>query len=671
VSDHQASYPIATMCRLLGVSPSGYYAWAKRPRSRRAQTDEALLAEIRIAHEVSRGTYGAPRVHAELAAKGLRAGRKRVARLMARDGLAGVSRRKFITTTVKGGNRQAPDLVERNFTAPALDQLWVADITYVPTWAGFLYLAVVLDACSRRIVGWSMATTLATQLVLGALNMALAVRRPRGVIHHSDQGSQLELKWSSQHLEGEVAMTRHRRHSDRSGRAPLFSPGRPVVAGRDEQRRFWAAIAAGMASEDAALKAGMSQAVGTRLFRKAGGMPPAMFRRSAKPLSGRYLSFAEREEIALLRVQGCSGREVARRLGRAASTISRELRRNAATRSGGLAYRATTAQWHAERSARRPKQAKLALNTALRTYVEERLAGVVVAPGGAAVSGPAVHWRGRRHGPRKPRRWARAWSPEQIARRLPVDFPDNETMRISHETIYQALFVQSRGALRRELTACLRTGRALRIPRARTRGRGKTFISSEIMISKRPAEAADRAVPGHWEGDLIVGLGSSAIGTLVERKTRFTLLLHLPRMNDHGHEARVKNGPALAGHGADAVCEAITRTITILPAQLRRSLTWDQGAEMAQHARLKIDAGIQVYFCDPHSPWQRGTNENTNGLLRQYFPKGTDLSLHSADEIAAVAAALNARPRKTLAWKTPAEALDQLFTSAMPSGARN
>ncbi len=169
-----------------------------------------------------------------------------------------------------------------------------------------------------------------------------------------------------------------------------------------------------------------------------------------------------------------------------------------------------------------------------------------------------------------------------------------------------------------------------------------------------------------------MGLGSSAIGTLVERKTRFTLLLHLPRMStDHGHEARVKNGPALAGLGADAVCEAITRTITILPAQLRRSLTWDQGAEMAQHARLKIDAGIQVYFCDPHSPWQRGTNENTNGLLRQYFPKGTDLSLHSADEIAAVAAALNARPRKTLAWKTPAEALDQLFTSAMLSGAQN
>src|SRR6201989_477245 len=199
-------------------------------------------------------------------------------------------------------------------------------------------------------------------------------------------------------LKGGVAMRKHRRLSDRSGRAPLFSPGRPVVAGRDEQRRFWAAIAVGMASEDAALEAGMPRAVGTRWFRKAGGMPPAMFRRSAKPLSGRYLSFAEREEIALLRVQGCSMREVARRLGRAASTISRELRRNAATRSGGLEYRATTAQWHAERSARRSRQAKLALNAALRTYVEERLAGGVVAPGGASVSGPAVHWKGRRHG---------------------------------------------------------------------------------------------------------------------------------------------------------------------------------------------------------------------------------------------------------------------------------
>jgi transposase-like protein len=271
-------------------------------------------------------------------------------------------------------------------------------------------------------------------------------------------------------------MTGRRRRSDRSGRAPLFSPGRPVLAGRDQQRRFWAAIAAGMASEDAAVQAGMSQAVGTRLFRKAGGMPPAMFRPSAKPLSGRYLSFAEREEIALLRVQGCSMREVARRLGRTASTISRELRRNAATRSGGLEYRATTAQWHADRSARRPKQAKLALNAALRTYVEERLAGFVVARSGSPVPGPAVRWKGRRHGPRQYRRWANAWSPEQIARRLPVDFPDDETMRISHEAIYQALFVQSRGALRRELTAyragvadtesaCARAGQDLHLSR--------------------------------------------------------------------------------------------------------------------------------------------------------------------------------------------------------------
>jgi len=419
-----------------------------------------------------------------------------------------------------------------------------------------------------------------------------------------------------------------------------------------------------MASEDAAVEAGISRAVGTRWFREAGGIPPPRFGPSAKPLSGRYLSFTEREEIALLRVQGYSIQGIARRLGRAASTISRELRRNAATRSGGLEYRATTAQWHADRAARRPKEAKLVLNVALRTYVEERLAGVVVAPSGALVPGPNVSWKGRRHGPRQDRRWANAWSPEQIARRLPVDFPDDGTMRISHEAIYQALFVQGRGALRRELTACLRTGRALRMPRARTRRRGKAFLSPEIMISQRPDEIADRAVPGHWEGDLILGLGSSAIGTLVERTTRFTLLLHLPRMTGHGHEVRVKNGPALAGHGAEAVRAAITRSIIMLPEELRRSLTWDQGAEMAQHARLKIDAGVQVYFCDPHSPWQRGTNENTNGLLRQYFPKGTDLSMHSAEEIAAVAAALNSRPRKTLDWRTPAETLHQLLLSA-------
>ncbi len=352
-------------------------------------------------------------------------------------------------------------------------------------------------------------------------------------------------------------------------------------------------------------------------------------------------------------------REIGRRLGRSASTISRELRRNAATRSGGLEYRATTAQWHAERTARRPKPTKLAVNSALRTYVEERLAGIVVAPSGMRIPGPTVAWKGRRHGPRQDRRWAKAWSPEQIARRLLIDFPEDMTMRISHEAIYQALFVQGRGVLRRELTACLRTGRALRMPRARVGRRGKSFVSPEIMISQRPAEAADRAVPGHWEGDLILGLGSSAIGTLVERTARFTMLLHLPRLSGHGDAPRTKNGPALAGHGAEAVRSAITRTIITLPEELRRSLTWDQGAEMAQHARLKIDAGVQVYFCDPQSPWQRGSNENTNGLLRQYFPKGTDLSAYSADAIAAVAATLNSRPRKTLGWKTPAEALDE------------
>src|ERR1700755_409076 len=458
-------------------------------------------------------------------------------------------------------------------------------------------------------------------------------------------------------------MAVRKRRSDRSGRAPLFSPGRPPATGRDERRRFWVAIAAGMASEDAAVAAGVSQAVGTRWFRKAGGMPPSMFRPSAKPLSSRYLSFAEREEVALLRAQGCSMQAVARRLGRAASTISRELRRNAATRSGGLEYRATTAQWHAERAARRPKPAKLALNAALRTYVEERLAGVVVAPSGTAVPGPAVLWKGRRHGPRKDRQWAKAWSPEQIARRLPVDFPDDETMRISHEAIYQALFVQGRGALRRELTACLRTGRASRVPRARAGKRSRGFVSPEVMISERPAEAADRAVPGHWEGDLIVGAGSSAIGTLVERTTRFTMLLHLPRLAGYGEGPRADDGPALSGHGAEAVRDALTRTIITLPEELRRSLTWDQGVEMAQHSRLKIDTGIQVYFCDPRSPWQRGTNENTNGLLRQYFPKGTDLSIYSADELSAVAAALNARSRKTLGWKTPAEALDEVLAS--------
>ena len=400
-------------------------------------------------------------------------------------------------------------------------------------------------------------------------------------------------------------------------------------------------------------------------------MPPTHLAPSALLPSGRHLSFVEREEIALLRAQGHGVREIARGLVRAPSTISRELRRNAATRSGSLEYRATTAQWHAERAARRPKAAKLATNDALRRYVEDRLAGRIVHPDGTLLDGPRTVWRKRRHGPRQPRRWARAWSPEQISARLRIDFPEDETMRVSHEAIYQSLYVQGRGALRRELSACLRSGRALRVPRARVRGRRKSFVSPEVMISERPAEVEDRAVPGHWEGDLILGLRRSAIGTLVERTTRFTILLHLPP--DEAREAeraRTATGVrgAVMGRGAEAVRDAIAAAITTLPAQLRRSLTWDQGAEMARHAELRIEHGLPVYFCDPNSPWQRGTNENTNGLLRQYFPKGTDLTLHRPDDLEAVAAALNGRPRKTLGWRTPAEALDTLMANAHDAG---
>ena len=439
----------------------------------------------------------------------------------------------------------------------------------------------------------------------------------------------------------------------------MRSPGRPPVGRLEHRQRFWAAIARGLSSEDAAVQAGVSAAVGVRWFREGGGMPSV----TLAPASGRYLSFSEREEIALLRARGAGVREIARQLGRSPSTISRELRRNAATRGGGLEYRATTAQWHADMRARRPKPAKLAVNPELRRYVQDRLSGAVKRPDGITVDGPQVKWIGRRHGRRKDRRWARSWSPEQISNRLRLDFPDDQSMRISHEAIYQSLYVQGRGALRRELTACLRTGRALRVPRARVRGRGKSFVTDEVMISERPAEAEDRAVPGHWEGDLILGLGSSAIGTLVERSSRFTMLLHLPPL-DHRDGPRAKHGPALTGHGAEAVSDAIADAIRTLPEQLRRSLTWDQGAEMARHAQLRIDTGLEVYFCDPQSPWQRGTNENTNGLLRQYFPKGTDLAQHSNDDLAAVAAALNTRPRKTLDWRTPAEVLNEHLEAA-------
>jgi IS30 family transposase len=450
----------------------------------------------------------------------------------------------------------------------------------------------------------------------------------------------------------------------RAMRGQMWSPGRPSTARRVDRVRFWEAIARGLSSEDAAVRVGVSQAVGSRWFRQGGGMPPI----SLAPVSGRYLSFSEREDIAILRAQQLGVRAIARRIGRSPSTISRELRRNASTRSHSVPYRATTAQWHAERRASRPKMSKLAADPALQEYVQDRLAGTIARPDGELVPGPAVRFIGRRHGRRADRRWARSWSPEQISNRLRVDLPHDGSMRISHEAIYQALYVQGRGALRRELTACLRTGRALRVPRARTRGRGKQFVTPEILISQRPAEAADRAVPGHWEGDLILGLYSSAIGTLVERTTRFTMLLHLPRMDGHGDQPRIKNGPALAGHGAQAVRDAIATSILTLPTQLRRSLTWDQGAELAQHAQLRIDTGLAIYFCDPHSPWQRATNENTNGLLRQYFPKGTDLSKHTRSDLDAVAAALNSRPRKTLGWKTPAETLNEQLLSIQRSG---
>jgi IS30 family transposase len=443
----------------------------------------------------------------------------------------------------------------------------------------------------------------------------------------------------------------------RAMRGKMWSPGRPSTARREDRVRFWEAIARGSSTDDAAAQAGVSSAVGARWFRESGGMPSL----TLAPVSGRFLSFAEREEIAILRAQKFGVREIARQIGRAPSTISRELRRNASTRSNELSYRATTAQWHAERRASRPKVSKVAANDRLRDYIQDRLAGTIAHPDGELVPGPKVRFIGRRHGRRADRRWAKSWSPEQISNRLRVDVPDDDSMRISHEAIYQALYIQGRGALKRELVACLRTGRALRVPRARTRGRGKKFVTPEIMISERPAEAEDRGVPGHWEGDLILGLNRSAIGTLVERTTRFVMLLRLPPMDGHGVEPRVKNGPALAGHGAEAVRDAIAETITTLPAQLRRSLTWDQGAEMAQHAQLRIDTGLDIFFCDPQSPWQRGTNENTNGLLRQYFPKGTDLSRHSRGDLDAVALALNTRPRKTLAWKTPAEALDELL----------
>jgi len=389
----------------------------------------------------------------------------------------------------------------------------------------------------------------------------------------------------------------------------------------------------------------------------------------SNPISKRYLSFAEREEIALLRAQDVGVREIARLIGRSPSTVSRELTRNAATRGGKLEYRASVAQWKSELVARRPKPAKLVINPRLHEYVQDRLEGTIRDAQGCKINGPRqAPFIGRNKPHRGDRKWVNGWSPEQIANRLQVDFPDDQSMRISHEAIYQALYIQGRGALKRELVSYLRRGRALRVPRARAQATTWAHVSEDVMISSRPPEAEDRAVPGHWEGDLIIGLDRSAIGTLVERSSRFTMLVFLPREVGYGLVPRTKNGPALAGYGAITMANALKKTVTTLPAQLWQSLTWDRGKELSDHARFTVESGVRVFFANPHSPWQRGTNENTNGLLRQYFPKGTDLSRWSEREIQAVALTLNNRPRKTLGWKTPAETLNKYIKSMQQPG---
>jgi IS30 family transposase len=372
--------------------------------------------------------------------------------------------------------------------------------------------------------------------------------------------------------------------------------------------RFWDGIRAGLNAEQAAVAAGVARSVASRWVGEAGGVKG----NGPSAVSGRFLLGWEREEIAVGLAQGLSRRDIAARLapGRSASTVSREVRRNSVRGR----YRAHLAQRNAEERARRPKPAKLAVNGELRQWVQHKL--------------------------------DKRWSPEQVSAALKAEFAGRPEMRVSHETIYQSIYVQGRGALRRELAASLRTGRALRRPRRRdAERRGK--IPGMVMISERPAEAADRAVPGHWEGDLIIGKNNkSAIGTLVERSTRFVMLLHLPD-----------------GYAPGQVAAAMTETMAGLPDAIRRSLTWDQGSEMAAHEKITMATGMQVYFCDPHSPWQRGSNENTNGLLRQYFPKGTDLSVHSRQDLQAVADELNERPRKTLGWATPAGALAEFLDS--------
>jgi IS30 family transposase len=368
---------------------------------------------------------------------------------------------------------------------------------------------------------------------------------------------------------------------------------------------FWAGMAAGEFINDAAIAAGSYRKQGTRWLAAVGGVRP----RRGRNLKGRCLTLAQREEIALGRARGDSIRAIAAIIGRSPSTVSRELRRNA---NGLGRYRATSAHALAYHRASRPKPAKLLTNLRLRSMVEADL--------------------------------AKKYSPEQIAGRLKVDFPDQPEMQVSTETIYQSLYVQSRGALKRDLTRYLRTGRAVRRP-SRKVGQRKNRIPNMINIAERPAEADDRAVPGHWEGDLIIGRKNlSAIGTLVERTTNYTMLLHLPD-----------------GYTPELVRDALAAKIKTLPEVLRASLTWDQGPEMGKWRQVSVDADIDIFFCDPHAPWQRATNENTNGLLRQYFPKSTDLSAHSADDLDWVAAELNDRPRKRLGFKKPIEQIGPLL----------
>jgi transposase, IS30 family len=395
------------------------------------------------------------------------------------------------------------------------------------------------------------------------------------------------------------------------------------------RRQFWDHIKGGMSASEAGVAVGVSELTDRRWFADAGGVRPKFPDESA-PRKRPRLTLEERNEIQDGVAREESIQEMARQLKRAPSTIMREIERNALCRGryrarhrfgapwrGGWEpkpkYRASVAQSHATDRARRPKPGKLATDKRLHDEVQNRLDD--------------------KH------------SPEQVSHRLPVDFPDEPEMRVSHETIYQAIYVEGKGNLRRELHTCLRTGRALRKPQRRAderRGR----IPDMISISERP-DIDDRAVPGHWEGDLITGAeNKTAIGTFVERMTRFTTVLYLPH-----------------SHGAVAVQEAIVAKMAALPSILRKTLTWDQGVEMTNHVAIAKATELDIYFCDPHSPWQRGTNENTNGLLRQYFAKGTDLSVFPADYLDYVAAQLNTRPRKTLGWKTPAEALDELLSN--------